>query len=80
MPNSPIDPLTWFMSLAFVVAVTMVKQGYEDWRRHKSDEYACIWNWISLVKGYLSAGNLLQGSAKRCFLGSVSSLPGSAWL
>ena len=33
MPNSPIDPLTWFMSLAFVVAVTMVKQGYEDYLR-----------------------------------------------
>ena len=38
VPNSPIDPMTWFMSLSFVVAVTMVKQGYEDWRRHKSDE------------------------------------------
>ena len=44
MPNSPIDPLTWFMSLAFVVAVTMVKQGYEDWRRHKSDEYVNRYN------------------------------------
>ena len=38
VPNSPIDPTTWFMSLFFVVIVTMVKQGYEDWRRHKSDE------------------------------------------
>jgi hypothetical protein len=38
LPDSPIDPKSWFMSLAFVVAVTMLKQGYEDYLRHKSDE------------------------------------------
>ncbi len=38
LPDSPIDPSSWLLSLAFVIAVTMIKQGYEDYLRHKSDE------------------------------------------
>jgi hypothetical protein len=37
LKNSPISPTTWLMSLMFVVVVTMVKQGYEDFLRHQSD-------------------------------------------
>ena len=35
---TPISPTSWLMSLVFVVVVTMVKQGYEDFLRHKSDK------------------------------------------
>jgi len=35
--DSPIDPTTWLMSLTMIVAITMVKQGYEDYLRHQSD-------------------------------------------
>ncbi len=35
--NSPVSPITSIAPLAFVVVVTMIKQGYEDWLRHKAD-------------------------------------------
>eukprot|EP00095_Tigriopus_kingsejongensis_P003263 snap_masked-scaffold69_size418775-processed-gene-3.10 protein:Tk03263 transcript:snap_masked-scaffold69_size418775-processed-gene-3.10-mRNA-1 annotation:"hypothetical protein DAPPUDRAFT_315465" len=38
LPDSPISPTSWAMSLLFVVLVTMVKQGYEDYLRHKNDK------------------------------------------
>ena len=38
LPDSPISPTSWLMSLLFVVFVTMAKQGYEDYLRHKSDK------------------------------------------
>ena len=38
LPDSPISPTSWLMSLLFVVFVTMAKQGYEDYLRHKSDQ------------------------------------------
>ena len=31
--DSPISPESWLMSLLFVVIITMVKQGYEDYLR-----------------------------------------------
>ena len=31
--DSPISPESWLLSLMFVVIVTMVKQGYEDYLR-----------------------------------------------
>ena len=40
LKDSPISPTSWLMSLLFVVAVTMAKQGYEDYLRHKSDREA----------------------------------------
>ena len=35
--NSPVSPLTSILPLIFVVSVTAVKQGYEDWLRHRED-------------------------------------------
>ncbi len=31
--DSPINPISWLWSLLFVVLVTMIKQGYEDYLR-----------------------------------------------
>ncbi|XP_022245429.1 probable phospholipid-transporting ATPase IF isoform X1 [Limulus polyphemus] len=35
--NSPVSPLTSLAPLIFVVTVTAIKQGYEDWLRHRAD-------------------------------------------
>ena len=32
-----MSPVTTFLPLVFVVVVTGIKQGYEDYLRHKSD-------------------------------------------
>ena len=36
--KSPISPWSWVGSLLLIVLLTMVKQGYEDYLRHKSDK------------------------------------------
>ena len=36
--TSPVSPNSLALPLFFVVAVTMLKQGYEDFLRHKSDK------------------------------------------
>ncbi|XP_020820884.1 phospholipid-transporting ATPase IH isoform X1 [Phascolarctos cinereus] len=35
--DTPTSPVTSGLPLFFVIAVTAVKQGYEDWLRHKAD-------------------------------------------
>ena len=35
--DSPVSPITSILPLIFVVVVTMIKQGYEDYMRHKAD-------------------------------------------
>ena len=35
---TPISPFSWMTNLVFLVAVTMAKQGYEDYLRHQSDK------------------------------------------
>ena len=35
---SPISPWTWVWSLLLIIFLTMVKQGYEDFLRHRSDK------------------------------------------
>uniref|UniRef100_A0A2A4JGX5 Phospholipid-transporting ATPase n=1 Tax=Heliothis virescens TaxID=7102 RepID=A0A2A4JGX5_HELVI len=35
--DSPVSPFTSIAPLSFVVLVTAIKQGYEDWLRHKAD-------------------------------------------
>ena len=37
--DSPVSPESWLMSLLFVVIITMVKQGYEDYLR-----YSCLFH------------------------------------
>ncbi|XP_047509225.1 phospholipid-transporting ATPase IF [Pieris napi] len=36
--DSPVSPYTSIAPLSFMVLVTAVKQGYEDWLRHKADD------------------------------------------
>lgn len=35
--ESPVSPITSIAPLTFVVAVTAIKQAYEDWLRHHAD-------------------------------------------
>ncbi|XP_078379696.1 phospholipid-transporting ATPase IF-like isoform X2 [Oculina patagonica] len=35
--DSPVSPVTSILPLVFVITVTAIKQGYEDWLRHKAD-------------------------------------------
>ncbi|XP_059171339.1 phospholipid-transporting ATPase IF-like [Physella acuta] len=35
--DTPVTPLTSILPLVFVLAVTAIKQGYEDWLRHRAD-------------------------------------------
>ncbi|KAG8232436.1 hypothetical protein J437_LFUL012866 [Ladona fulva] len=35
--DSPVSATTSILPLAFVISVTAVKQGYEDWLRHRAD-------------------------------------------
>ncbi|XP_027044475.1 probable phospholipid-transporting ATPase IF [Pocillopora damicornis] len=35
--DSPVSPVTSILPLVFVITVTAMKQGYEDWLRHKAD-------------------------------------------
>ncbi|CAG5135254.1 unnamed protein product, partial [Candidula unifasciata] len=35
--DTPVTPLTSTLPLIFVISVTAVKQGYEDWLRHQAD-------------------------------------------
>ena len=37
MIDSPVSPLPNFLALFFVIFVTMIKQGYEDFLRHRAD-------------------------------------------
>ncbi|XP_073949125.1 phospholipid-transporting ATPase IF-like [Choristoneura fumiferana] len=36
--DSPVSPMTSIAPLSFMVMVTAVKNGYEDWLRHKADD------------------------------------------
>ncbi|VEL06619.1 unnamed protein product [Protopolystoma xenopodis] len=35
--DSPVTPFVSILPLAFVITLTLIKQGYEDWLRHKAD-------------------------------------------
>lgn len=35
--DSPVNPATSSLPLIFVITVTAIKQGYEDWLRHRND-------------------------------------------
>ncbi|XP_053612418.1 phospholipid-transporting ATPase IF-like isoform X2 [Plodia interpunctella] len=52
--DSPVSPLTSIAPLTFMVLVTAVKQGYEDWLRHKTD------NKINNQKVEIVKNNVIQ--------------------
>ena len=35
--DSPVNPATSSLPLVFVITVTAIKQGYEDWLRHRNE-------------------------------------------
>ena len=35
---SPLTPITSVLPLVFVITVTMIKQGFEDRKRHQADD------------------------------------------
>ena len=37
--DSPVSPESWLLSLLFIVVITMIKQGYEDYLRSVSQLY-----------------------------------------
>eukprot|EP00794_Sanderia_malayensis_P011228 gene11228-12407_t len=38
LDKTPVSPTTSLLPLVFVISVTALKQGYEDWRRHQADK------------------------------------------
>jgi len=38
LDRTPVSPATSLLPLVFVITVTAIKQGYEDWKRHKADK------------------------------------------
>jgi phospholipid-translocating ATPase len=37
---TPVNPLTTWVPLACIFLVTSIKEGMDDWRRHKADQLA----------------------------------------
>ena len=37
--GTSVNPSSWIMSVVFIFGVTMIKQGYEDFQRHRNDRY-----------------------------------------
>ncbi|XP_065055666.1 phospholipid-transporting ATPase IF-like isoform X1 [Rhopilema esculentum] len=38
LDRTPVSPTTSLLPLVFVITVTAIKQGYEDWKRHQADK------------------------------------------
>ncbi|XP_023715383.1 probable phospholipid-transporting ATPase IF isoform X4 [Cryptotermes secundus] len=71
--ESPVEPLTSVLPLVFVIAVTALKQGYEDWLRHRSDnEVNC-----SLVT-VIRKGIVQDIEAKDVHVGDLVRIPSDA--
>lgn len=52
---SPLNPVMGFFSLIFMLAISMVKVGYEDYKRHKADDainskISKIWTPTGIIK------------------------------
>ena len=63
--DSPINPATSSVPLIFVITVTAIKQGYEDWLRHRSDREVNM-RLVDIVQG---------GVIKVCKSALISELP-----
>ncbi|XP_052783537.1 phospholipid-transporting ATPase IF-like isoform X3 [Mya arenaria] len=73
--DTPVSPITSILPLLFVVTVTAIKQGYEDWLRHKADREV-NYRKVELVRdGEISSimsmdikvGDILRISANKSF-------------
>lgn len=40
---SPLSPVTAILPFVFVISVSMIREGIEDFYRHKSDKGKLLW-------------------------------------
>ncbi|MBN3306490.1 AT11B ATPase, partial [Amia calva] len=66
MIDTPTSPVTSGLPLFFVITVTAIKQGYEDWLRHKAD------NEVNGDPVYVvRSGSLVQTRSKNIRVGDI---------
>ncbi|XP_043926242.1 phospholipid-transporting ATPase IF isoform X1 [Protopterus annectens] len=66
MIDTPTSPVTSGLPLFFVITVTAIKQGYEDWLRHKAD------NEVNGAPVYVvRSGGLVQTRSKNIRVGDI---------
>ncbi|KAM8884345.1 phospholipid-transporting ATPase IF isoform 1-T1 [Synchiropus picturatus] len=66
MIDTPTSPVTSGLPLFFVITVTAIKQGYEDWLRHKAD------NEVNSAPVYVvRSGGLVQTRSKNIRVGDI---------
>ncbi|XP_053162230.1 phospholipid-transporting ATPase IF isoform X3 [Hemicordylus capensis] len=66
MIDTPTSPITSGLPLFFVITVTAIKQGYEDWLRHKAD------NEVNGAPVYVvRSGGLVKTKSKNILVGDI---------
>ncbi|KAE8603822.1 hypothetical protein XENTR_v10014474 [Xenopus tropicalis] len=66
MIDTPTSPITSGLPLFFVITVTAIKQGYEDWLRHKAD------NEVNGAPVYVvRSGHLVKTRSKNIRVGDI---------
>uniref|UniRef100_A0A8C7H9Z4 ATPase phospholipid transporting 11B (putative) n=1 Tax=Oncorhynchus kisutch TaxID=8019 RepID=A0A8C7H9Z4_ONCKI len=66
MIDTPTSPVTSGLPLFFVITVTAIKQGYEDWLRHKAD------NEVNGAPVFVvRSGSLVQTRSKNIRVGDI---------
>uniref|UniRef100_A0A670I4S9 Uncharacterized protein n=1 Tax=Podarcis muralis TaxID=64176 RepID=A0A670I4S9_PODMU len=66
MIDTPTSPITSGLPLFFVITVTAIKQGYEDWLRHKAD------NEVNGAPVYVvRSGGLVKTRSKNIRVGDI---------
>uniref|UniRef100_A0A3B3BXC1 Phospholipid-transporting ATPase n=1 Tax=Oryzias melastigma TaxID=30732 RepID=A0A3B3BXC1_ORYME len=66
MIDTPTSPITSGLPLFFVITVTAIKQGYEDWLRHKAD------NEVNGAPVFVvRSGSLVQTKSKNIRVGDI---------
>ena len=66
MIDTPTSPITSGLPLFFVITVTAIKQGYEDWLRHNSD------NEVNGAPVYVvRSGGLVKTRSKNIRVGDI---------
>ncbi|MFT7810943.1 putative phospholipid-transporting ATPase IF isoform X2 [Arapaima gigas] len=66
MIDTPTSPVTSGLPLFFVITVTAIKQGYEDWLRHKADNEV---NGAPVI--VVRSGSLVQTRSKSIRVGDI---------
>lgn len=70
--DSPVNPATSTLPLLFVITVTAIKQGYEDWLRYKSDHEVNKKPVDIVQNGLVKVGNAdCEYTLKVCLISNV---------